>query len=76
MSADRVTDPGDSHDPNNPTDPRRTAVRDAVPDRGHLDQKTEIAAFEAWQRLPRIGVELNSAVAESLKRSNKRMLSD
>ena len=76
MSADRVTDPGDSYDPNNPTDPRRTAVRDAVLDRGHLEQKTEIAAFEAWQRRPRIGVELNSAVVESLKRSNKRLLPD
>ena len=76
MSADRVTDPGDSHDPNNPTDPRRTAVRDAVPDRGHLDQKTEIAAFEAWQRRPRIGVEPFSTAAQGLKRSDKRMPPD
>ena len=37
MSADRQTDSGDSYDANDPTDPRRTAVRDAVPDREHIE---------------------------------------
>ena len=73
MSADRVTNPGNSHDPNDPTDPSRTAVRNAE---GHIEQRAEIAAFEAWQRRPRIGVEPFSTAAQGLKRSDKRMPPD
>jgi hypothetical protein len=53
----------DDRDINPTSNPSRTAVCHRGPGRSHADQQADIAAFEAWQRLPRIGAEPARAAA-------------